>query len=574
MSYFRNLRLARKFLVAFGIICILVGVQGIATLFSVSKLDQQRADLVGNVLPTIKVLDALQRDVMTLRRTDLGFATCKDDACFEGRLAKRKKMIDSYNSNLKIYAPLVSYPGEKELYESFSSGFASYIDASNRVADLLLQGKKDEAISLLVSTPLRDQFEKSVATLIDDVTLNFNAGQQSGEKVTSSVNTLRVTSIAALLIVIGLSSLVGIMLTRSIAPPVLAATEALERVAEKDLTVKVDVQSTDEIGRLGVALNLSIDAMCEVLESVAKGAETLSSATSELSVRAAQSSGNANTQREKTNQIAAASHEMTATIGEISQNADAAVNASRNSGQQAKQGSQVVQTTAGTMNKIADTTGSVGERIGELAKRAEEIGKVVTVIREISEQTNLLALNAAIESARAGEHGRGFAVVAGEVRRLAERTKTATEEIASTIGNIQSETYATLEMMQGSTGEVNEGMAETNRALASLEEILNSTTQVEHMIHLIATAATEQTAASKEISESVSHISQLSLENAQAAEETSEACRSLSELASELDGTIQQFRIRKSGHETSQQVSHHRFAPKPQARAAYQLGRA
>jgi methyl-accepting chemotaxis protein len=202
-----------------------------------------------------------------------------------------------------------------------------------------------------------------------------------------------------------------------------------------------------------------------------------------------------------------------------------------------------MQAAAVTMEKIAAATSSVSNKMTSLAHRSEEIGKVVNVIQEISEQTNLLALNAAIEAARAGEHGRGFAVVAGEVRRLAERTKSATEEISGTIRSIQEETRETLQVMQDSRAAVETGMGETAHARKSLEAIIESSKQVEHQIHLIATAATQQTSASSEISESAGQISQLSVENAQGAEEAVEALKNLASLASDLDGMIRQFRL-------------------------------
>jgi methyl-accepting chemotaxis protein len=137
-------------------------------------------------------------------------------------------------------------------------------------------------------------------------------------------------------------------------------------------------------------------------------------------------------------------------------------------------------------------------------------------------------------------------VVAGEVRRLAERTKGATEEIAGTIRSIQEETRATLEVMQESRSSVETGMTETARARTSLEAIIESSKQVEHQIHLIATAATEQTSASGEISESIGQVSELATENAQVAEAAVEALKNLASLASDLDGIIRQFRLEDS----------------------------
>jgi methyl-accepting chemotaxis protein len=394
-----------------------------------------------------------------------------------------------------------------------------------------------------------DAFHAALAASVAIADLHSKNGMADADEATSASKRAIWFSSAVTALIALLCAAIGFVLTSATAPRILRGVEMLERLAEKDLTVSVVVTANDEIGRLGIALNNTAATMRSFLGSVAQGADTLSAATTEISARAEQSAGNARTQSSKTNQIAAAAQEMTATIGEISRNAESAAGASRVSAETAEQGGTVMRAAATTMEKIAAASSQVAEKMSSLARRSEEIGKVVSVIQEISEQTNLLALNAAIEAARAGEHGRGFAVVAGEVRRLAERTKGATEEIGGTIRSIQEETRETLQVMEESRSAVESGIGETERARQSLEAIINSSKQVESEIHLIATAATEQTSASGEISESAGHISQLAAENSQGAEEAVEALKSLASLAGDLDGMIRQFKLEEAGQQ-------------------------
>jgi methyl-accepting chemotaxis protein len=549
-SILRNLPLSRKFAFAFGLICTLCLLQGIGALIGLYRINTLTQDLTERALPAAQAITEMRGQMQTIRRVELASLLCSDSACTAQYPPMRADALEKYQAARQRFESLSADPREQEQFQATVKDFDGYLSQSGAImSEFSASRQKDMTIPAKREQQLLGSFNHSLDSAVALTGLYGQRSSLDGEQLDAANTVLRWLAMGIMALVTVLCTGVGLILTRLIVEPILAATAALEQVAGKDLTASVEVLSEDELGRLSGALNATVTSMRGVLQSVAQGVDTLSSAAEELSVRSEQTSDNTQAQASKINQIAAAAEEMTATIAEISRNSEAASSSSRESAEMANQGGEVMQAAANTMQQIATATSSVEEKMTSLAQRSEEIGKVVSVIQEISEQTNLLALNAAIEAARAGEQGRGFAVVAGEVRRLAERTKGATEEIASTIRTIQEEARDTLQVMSQSRSTVEAGLNETAGAFASLESIIMSSKEVEGQIHLIATAATEQTAASGEIAESASQISHLSTENSQAAEEAAAACKNLSELAANLDGIIRRFQI---GNETQQ----------------------
>jgi methyl-accepting chemotaxis protein len=234
---------------------------------------------------------------------------------------------------------------------------------------------------------------------------------------------------------------------------------------------------------------------------------------------------------------------MTVSIGQVAEHAQEAAAIADKSSALAREGESIVRAASSEMNSIAQSVRHGSELVETLNRRSAEISTIVRVIKDIADQTNLLALNAAIEAARAGEQGRGFAVVADEVRKLAERTGSATSEIGSMIEAIQRETSSVVETMQAGGDKVVQGVKLADEAAAALEKINAQTMEAVQSVNAIASATREQQAASSDIARNVERIAQMTEESGAAAHHNADSATSLERLASGLQSRVARFKL-------------------------------
>ena len=270
-----------------------------------------------------------------------------------------------------------------------------------------------------------------------------------------------------------------------------------------DLTGRLSVKGRDEIGLLAGDINKVLDAYGKMVENMLVSTGQVVTTSGMLKENANDMTAGARKQASQANQIAAAAEEMSQTINDIAKNASSASEISANAMDMANTGKEIAQGAVATVNSVHISTVGLAEMIDKLNTKSADIGNIVTVIKEIADQTNLLALNAAIEAARAGEQGRGFAVVADEVRKLAEKTIKATNEITSEIRSVQDESAQTTKRMSETAEEVIKADQSIKEVMSALERMTEAVSNANDKITQIAAAVVQQSSAAEEVARNI-----------------------------------------------------------------------
>jgi methyl-accepting chemotaxis protein len=350
--------------------------------------------------------------------------------------------------------------------------------------------------------------------------------------------------IGIFLAVAALLGALGFRLTREIGMRLNRLARFMGEVSTSlDFTSRARIARMDELGRTADAFNKLLDRMQANLKSISDASQSVASSATQMATTSRQVATAAHQQSESASTMAATVEEMTVSVNHVADRATETNRLVTEAGQLSHAGEAVIDKVSSGIHTISATVSEAEEQIRALETHSSRIASVVQVIKEVADQTNLLALNAAIEAARAGEQGRGFAVVADEVRKLAERTSTSTQEINSTVEIMRESARNAVNAMQGVVDRVSDGVASATEANHAIGQIGESSRTAVDMVSEITTAIREQGAATNNIAQQVERIAQMSEESSAAATNTAEVARQLNGLASQMQQIIGAYRL-------------------------------
>lgn len=335
------------------------------------------------------------------------------------------------------------------------------------------------------------------------------------------------------------------LLVKSVQQRLHSTHRAMANIAEGegDLTLRLNESGKDEISAVSREFNKFCGRIQDLVRQIYDTSTQLHGSVESMAGVAEQTNRGIKRQRDETDQVATAVHEMSATIQEVARNATSAADSAYQANQGALESRQVV---SGSMESIRGLAGGVkqaAEVIHQLRAESEGVGAILDVIRGIADQTNLLALNAAIEAARAGEQGRGFAVVADEVRTLAKRTQESTTEIQELIGRLQDKAARAVDVMERSRNLADESVERAAQVGDSLARITQSISIINDMNAQIASAAEEQASVTEEINRNLATITSIAESSASGAQQTESQATVLYRLIADLEGLVKQFKV-------------------------------
>lgn len=543
MSFIKNLKIRTKLNILVVVASLLLVVTGATGLAGIYISNSALSSVYNEKLMYIIQLNEV-RDNQNRIRTELQEASLLKDG-FEilEHIDKVRTGMFKIETNLADYNKHEMPATEKKMMDAFMAERLNY--GRNGVLPIidLLQAEKFEQANTLSKTVMTPGFAKASTAIDALIKLQVEAAKIEYERVEKVTKFIRVAAITSILVGLLLSIALGLIITRSVNCGVKELAKTAAMLANGDLTARVNWDSKDELGDVGRAFNQMAAEFSSLISQVRQSADQVANAATAQTGTAERVFSISGRQTEQAANAASSIDNLNMAVKEIAQRTLDVVASANEASTMADEGQLVVNRAVMGIQQVAGTVKESAELMASLGQRSDQIGQIVKVIKDIAEQTNLLALNAAIEAARAGEQGRGFAVVADEVRKLAERTATATAEISKMISAIQAETSNAVTTMSKGSIEVSDGVGLANQAGLSLQNINNSVKGVVKMIAQISEATRSQSETTNEITQRVDQIAGMAKENTTSIDETTHASRDLQKLSAHLQQVVSRFKL-------------------------------
>ena len=534
MNALDNLSLRGKLFLLSGLSC---GVLLFAIAFALYevRLIEREVDTIGHHdLPGLQAAGAMGEWRLRYRVRSLEFMMATGAAETERMTASLDQLHQGFMKEIAGYRTRQISERERTLLDAVERSVLGYHEVVQQARDLLARGDRNGADTLrrTVWVQRADAARDTVAELI---AYNRAAAEGNVGDVAAEVRAAFIGGLSAAAIGLAVAITLTLVFAGRMSGRLRAAVSGTQQIATGDLRAALPEPSADEIGDLVRAMRDMQSSLRETIALSRDGAGQVGDSATSLLEASRQVSEGASAQSQAASSIAANVEELTVSISHVSDRTSDASRVAAESGAGATAGKQSMERLVAGMREVEQVVGDAATRITGLEAQSAKISHIVAVIREIAEQTNLLALNAAIEAARAGEQGRGFAVVADEVRKLAERTATSTEEITGMVASVQAGTKEAVAGIERGVQVVRRSSAEAVETGGTIGRLHELSGEVAGIVSELDLALREQATASSEVARRVEDI-------ALRAEQSSSATSSIVVAAQEMEGVAAQMR--------------------------------
>lgn len=545
----RKLNIGRKLAIVTSLPIVVISFLVVFSLVKFSNLNESIEHIYDdNVLPLVylkNVNDAFSQITSAVNKADNGIILPVEAFL---QIKKNQKAIDA---NWQLFNESSFDDKEKKLVddatELFSQANIGIIEVSQVLEQMGSELTWDEDGDTLLVDYNGDLYDlvDPISDLVTKLTL-MQIDYAKHERVNADViyKNSKFSYMFIVIISVSMLVLISLKVSRSISAPLNILRKTIEKIEiNKDFTIAVENNQTDEIGRLASSFKNMMNVVVDVLANIQTTFTSLEKSVNTLSSNSEKVQLNLSQQMLETETVSNGATLMSHVVIDVSRVAQEAANVTDDAKASAEIGMDILNQTTLSINALATRVTHVGENIQRVENNSEEIGCIIDVIGTIAEQTNLLALNAAIEAARAGEQGRGFAVVAEEVRSLATRTQEATLQIKQMIEKLQVSSKEAVEAVEISQVDMKKTLSDTEKVTQSFNKIVHAVSQINELSHQIATSTEEQETTGNDMIKNLDNISLLCKQSTSSTNDVDKVSTELNNVAKELRSMLAGFNI-------------------------------